>query len=182
MFFQNQIHHDSSIRKKAFNDNKYFDCRENPMDVFINFSKTINEIKEKRNKYLENLSTPNLNKENYRKKFRNLEVISLLKEFRNTSDLKEAEQLLKEAIKLKPGRGVHYYYNIFETSNTITHLYEKLILLKENHQKFSRAIKSKHNYTLCYTGKLSLEELVEVFGLKKIPRSMRNEYKSKYNC
>jgi hypothetical protein len=180
MFFQNQVHHDSSIRRKAFSDNLYFDCRTNSNDVFIYYSKVTQEMKEKRQKQNEQSYQANIDLSNLRLRFANIEVINLLKLFRLSESMKESEEILDKALKLKPGRAVHYYFNIFYGLNDIPLIYEKLLLLKKKHKNFKRAIKTKHNYDLCYFNLLSLDQIVDVFGLKKIPRYFRNKYKQLY--
>lgn len=179
MLFQNQIHHEDAVRKKFYTDNLYVDTRKNPKEVFELFDQKLAEIQKKREKQtLSNAQMiANLDVNNFRRKFRNLEVIQLLMEYSKCEDMSIAQNLLEQAMTIKSGKGVHYYFSIFFSLNSIPFLYKKLKLLGDKHEGFRRSIKLKHTYQLCYSGLLSNDQLIEVLGLKAVPKSVRREHK-----
>lgn len=155
LYFQNQMHDDNTIRKKAFLSANYFDCRADYKKVFELYSQLYLEKVGKKNKIKQ------FNFDNkLRKGFRNLEVISYLLQVRKTEDLQEAEELLLKALAIKPGKAVDYFLNIFN-GEVVFETYRKLKLLKEHHSNF-RIIKKKWYHHYMYG--MSHEELLDLFG------------------
>lgn len=170
LFFQNQLHSVNEARKKAFINKTYIDCRKNWKEVFALHSENIKLAQEKRlnlkEQKIEDIDTSKL-----RKKFRNVEVIIMLKQYKETENLDEAEDLLNKCLKIKPGRVLDYYINVFGfyEFEKIPLLYPKLILMRDKHKRFRKTITKKFNYSLCFSNLLSHLELEDVFGEENLP-------------
>jgi len=180
MIFQNQVNHENSVRKKYYTDNTYFDCRFYPKEILNHYSKSIKDLTEKRNKQLEIIKSSDIKENDLRKRFRKLEAVYYLKEFRVADNMETAKEILAKALKLKPGRAVYYYYLIFYNLSEIPLLYEKLELLNKEHKTLHNAMKTKHMYDLYYSRILSVDELVKLFDVRRLPKEMRRDYKQKH--
>jgi hypothetical protein len=51
------------------------------------------------------------------------------------------------------------------------------MLLKQMNRSFRRGIKTKHIHPLCRSGVLTIDELIDIFGVKRLPKSDRRLYK-----
>ena len=163
MFFQNQLHNDNSVRKKAYTNNNYIDCRKNWKEIFIKYEEDIKQSQEERKKKLEYKNNVNVDPSQLRKKFNNLEVIGRLSEYRETKNLDEAEKLLDECLQIKSGRVLDYYLTIFRQFNDIPLLFEKLLLLKKKHKKFNKTVRNKFICDICCSKALTYDQKLEVF-------------------
>lgn len=179
MFFQNQLNSTNEARKKAFSNKTYIDCRKNWKEVLISYNENLKFAQEKRLNQKEPSKIEDINTSKLRKKFRNLEVIRMLREYKDTENLEEAEDLLDKCLKIKPGRVLDYYINIFGfyEFDKIPLLYPKLILLRDKHKRFRKIITKKFNCTLCYSNILSHQKLEEVFGAENLPWYKSNKNK-----
>lgn len=170
MFFQNQVTNSNPSRVRYFKSNLYHDCRVNPKGVFelyaSNYEKTIS---------IKKLNAEDIDKNKLRAGFMNLEVHALLKRFREEEDLALAEEILLKALEIKPGKGVHYFYNIFNEEHVLT--FEKLRMVKKLHKNFVFPLRSKHIHFFCYNHANKKEELREIFENRRLPREWREKKK-----
>lgn len=178
-YFQNQIHHENESRRKSFVLKTYYDCRQQTKEMFIKYEELLQVLKDKKNKLLEKFNDYSaMDLEKLSRKFRNPTVLSLLATFREEKDMEEAKKLLEEAVKIKPGRIVFYFLNVFYKFEGIPHLKEKLFLMRDIHgDKFKNKLRKFYVHLLCYSQRLTVEEMLELFHEKNLP----NIFKQKNN-
>lgn len=176
-YFQNQIHHENERRRRAFLLKTYFDCRQQTKEMFINYEELLKELKEKKEKLLEKFNDYSaIDLKKLSRKFRNPTVLSYLSAFRIEKDHEEAKKLLEEAVKIKPGRVVFYFLNVFYKFEEIPFLKEKLFLMSEIHgDKFKNKLRKFYIHLLCYSQILTEEEMLELFHEKNLPNIFRKK-------
>ena len=163
LIFQNQLHSDNASRKRAILNKRYVDCRKNWKDVFILYEEDLKTAQDKRQQQIQIKNVANIDSTKLRKKFRNIEVLNMLADYRTTDDMKEAEELLDRCLVIKPGRVLDYYLNTF-IFGECNHLLDKLILFKKKHQKFTK-IPKKFIKSLS----MDFKQKVEIFGEENFP-------------